>query len=167
METSGERPRLLLGLDVGTQSLRAALVDVHGRTVAFGIAPIETTYPQPTWAEQQPLAWWSAAVDAVRLALAKGNVDTRPGHRRSASTARPAPSWLRYRRRAAPPCPALDGPACFPRGSRDQRHRRSRLAVRLGPGLSRVDAAQGPLAQAKRAGCLRPCRSGSSNAPTG
>ena len=72
METLG-RGRLLLGLDVGTQSLRAALVDLQGRTVAFGVAPIETTYPRPTWAEQQPLAWWSAAAEAVRLALAQGN----------------------------------------------------------------------------------------------
>ena len=73
MATSQERPGLLLGLDVGTQSLRAALVDLQGRTVAFGVAPIETTYPRPTWAEQHPLAWWSAAETAVRLALAQAN----------------------------------------------------------------------------------------------
>jgi sugar (pentulose or hexulose) kinase len=41
---SGRRG-LLLGLDVGTQSLRAALVDRYGRTVAYGVSPIETTYP--------------------------------------------------------------------------------------------------------------------------
>jgi FGGY-family pentulose kinase len=62
---------LVLGLDVGTQSLRAALVDLHGRTVAFGVAPIETTYPRPTWAEQDPLQWWQGAKTAVRDALAK------------------------------------------------------------------------------------------------
>ena len=54
MKTVASRPPLLLGLDVGTQSLRAALIDAHGRTVAFGVAPIETTYPRPAWAEQQP-----------------------------------------------------------------------------------------------------------------
>jgi FGGY-family pentulose kinase len=73
METLGGRPRLLLGLDVGTQSLRAALVDLEGRTVAFGIAPIETTYPHPTWAEQEPLSWWSAAERAVGYVLAQGD----------------------------------------------------------------------------------------------
>src|SRR5262245_13286760 len=61
---------LVLGVDVGTQSLRAALVDLRGRTVAFGVAPIETTYPRPTWAEQSPAQWWSAACTAVRKALA-------------------------------------------------------------------------------------------------
>jgi FGGY-family pentulose kinase len=73
METAHSRQSYLLGLDVGTQSLRAALVDLHGRTVACGVAPIETTYPRPTWAEQQPIAWWSAARQAVLLALAQGN----------------------------------------------------------------------------------------------
>lgn len=74
MEMPGGRPQFLLGLDVGTQSLRAALVDLEGRTIAFGVAPIETTFPRPTWAEQQPLSWWSAAKQAVGLALAQGDV---------------------------------------------------------------------------------------------
>ena len=59
----------LLGLDVGTQGLRAALVDPSGRTVAYGVSPIETRFPRPTWAEQDPSSWWSAAVRAVRQAL--------------------------------------------------------------------------------------------------
>jgi FGGY-family pentulose kinase len=73
METFRTRHQFLLGLDVGTQSLRAALVDLQGSTVAFGIAQIETTYPHPTWAEQQPLAWWLAAQKAVNLALSQAN----------------------------------------------------------------------------------------------
>jgi FGGY-family pentulose kinase len=75
MTTNSVRPRLFLGLDAGTQSLRAALVDSHGHTVSFGVAPIETTYPRPTWAEQQPLQWWSAAATAVRRAFGEGNID--------------------------------------------------------------------------------------------
>jgi FGGY-family pentulose kinase len=75
MESLGRRPPLLLGLDVGTQSLRAALVDLQGYTVAFGVAPIETTYPHPTWAEQQPHSWWSAAKHALGAALAQGSAE--------------------------------------------------------------------------------------------
>ncbi|MGE3820624.1 MAG: ribulokinase [Isosphaeraceae bacterium] len=63
-----------LGLDVGTQSLRAALVDLSGRTLAFGVSPIETHYPQPGWAEQSPARWWEAAQVAVRKALEEGKV---------------------------------------------------------------------------------------------
>ena len=62
---------LLLGLDVGTQGLRAALVDLGGRNVAFGVAPLETTYSRPGWAEQDALGWWTAAKSAVALALAE------------------------------------------------------------------------------------------------
>ncbi|MDG3002706.1 FGGY-family carbohydrate kinase [Paludisphaera mucosa] len=62
---------IVLGLDVGTQSLRAALVDLDGKTVAYGVEPIETTYPRPSWAEQQPRDWWRAAKAATRAALAK------------------------------------------------------------------------------------------------
>jgi FGGY-family pentulose kinase len=74
MEARRHREPLVLGLDVGTQSLRAALVDLEGHTVAFGVAPIETTYPAPTWAEQQPESWWQAAAEAVRLALSHGGI---------------------------------------------------------------------------------------------
>jgi FGGY-family pentulose kinase len=72
--STGDSP-LVLGIDVGTQSLRAALVDLKGRTVAFAVAPIATAYPRPAWAEQQPLDWWRAAQQAVRQALAEGGVD--------------------------------------------------------------------------------------------
>jgi FGGY-family pentulose kinase len=64
----------VLGLDVGTQSLRAAVVDLQGRTVAFGVQPIETRYPHPAWAEQDPNQWWAAARTAVGQALAQGGV---------------------------------------------------------------------------------------------
>jgi FGGY-family pentulose kinase len=64
----------LLGLDAGTQSLRAAVVDLTGRTVAFGVSPIETTYPQPSWAEQDPRRWWTAAREAIGTALGRGGV---------------------------------------------------------------------------------------------
>ena len=94
MGTSGERPRLLLGLDVGTQSLRAALVDLQGRTVAFGVAQIETTYPRPTWAEQHPLAWWSAATQAVGLPWPRRTRQPSKSSA-SASTAQPALLWRR------------------------------------------------------------------------
>src|SRR5262245_52552132 len=65
---------LFLGLDVGTQSLRAALIDLHGVTVAFATSPLDTTHPQPGWAEQDANRWWQAACAAVPEALASANV---------------------------------------------------------------------------------------------
>ena len=61
---------------------------------------------------------------------------------------------LRRRGRSALSGAALDGPAFLPRGGGHQRDRRPGPAVRLGPGLARVDAAQGALAQAEQARAL-------------
>lgn len=62
---------LFLGLDVGTQSVRAALFDSQGTCSAFGVAPLITTHPMPAWAEQDPDQWWASAVIAVKEALVK------------------------------------------------------------------------------------------------
>jgi FGGY-family pentulose kinase len=60
---------LFLGIDVGTQSLRAALFDDSGACRAFATGTIDTAYPQPGWAEQEPAQWWRAARSAVPEAL--------------------------------------------------------------------------------------------------
>lgn len=65
---------LFLGLDVGTQSLRAALFDLAGNCRAFAVEPIETWHPQPGWAEQDASQWWHVACKAVPLALERAHV---------------------------------------------------------------------------------------------
>jgi len=60
-----------LGLDVGTQSLRAALFDVQGICRGYATAPMDTYHPQPAWAEQDALQWWQAACQAVPAALTR------------------------------------------------------------------------------------------------
>jgi FGGY-family pentulose kinase len=62
---------LFLGLDVGTQSVRAALFDPQGNCRGYGVSPLDTFYPQPSWAEQEPQQWWQAARAAVPQALEK------------------------------------------------------------------------------------------------
>jgi FGGY-family pentulose kinase len=66
---------LFLGLDVGTQSFRAAVIDSAGNCRSFATSPINTTYPQPGWAEQNALEWWQAAKEAVPKALAKEQIN--------------------------------------------------------------------------------------------
>jgi len=60
----------ILALDEGTTSARAALYDDHGRRVAMESSPIECSYPQPGWVEQDADAIWRAQVDAARRTLA-------------------------------------------------------------------------------------------------
>jgi FGGY-family pentulose kinase len=61
---------LFLGLDVGTQSVRAALFDLMGTCRAFATSPLDTFHPYPGWAEQDANQWWPAARSAVPVALA-------------------------------------------------------------------------------------------------
>lgn len=57
-----------LGLDLGTSSLKAILVDQRQRVLASATVAIETARPQPLWSEQAPEDWWQATEQAV-LAL--------------------------------------------------------------------------------------------------
>ncbi len=65
---------LFLGIDVGTQSVRAAVFDAEGTLYALGTGPIETQYPQPGWAEQRPEDWWGGLIKAVAQALESGRI---------------------------------------------------------------------------------------------
>jgi xylulokinase len=67
--------RLLLGLDIGSSFVKAALVDADtGTLVAQASAPsteMAISAPQPGWAEQDPADWWTHAVAGARLAIAR------------------------------------------------------------------------------------------------
>src|SRR5262249_35146150 len=59
------------GLDVGTQSVRAALFDPAGECRGYSTSTLDTTHPRPTWAEQDPQQWWQATKAAVAGAMTK------------------------------------------------------------------------------------------------
>jgi xylulokinase len=62
---------LLLGIDVGTSSVKAALVDQRGNLHAVGQAEYPLHHIRPAWVEQDPEDWWRGTGRAVREALAK------------------------------------------------------------------------------------------------
>lgn len=73
---------LWLGIDLGTQSLKAVLwrpaADGHGgEVVGEGSRPYGVRYPRPGWAEQSPTDWEAALAPAVAEALARARA--RPG----------------------------------------------------------------------------------------
>jgi sugar (pentulose or hexulose) kinase len=59
-----------LGLDVGTESARAALFGVDGHLLAEGRAGYPTRFPRPGRAEQDPAAVWDAVCAALGACLA-------------------------------------------------------------------------------------------------
>ena len=60
---------VLLGLDLGTTSARAVLIDQNGKILVSHAAEYPMTTVQPGWAEQDPEAWEVAAFDALRACV--------------------------------------------------------------------------------------------------
>ena len=59
---------LVLGVDVGSQSIKAVIVDEVGHVVSCGSSPMTMTHEHDGWAEQDPHAYCAALRDAVRAA---------------------------------------------------------------------------------------------------
>lgn len=57
---------MYLGIDVGTSSVKAVLIDENDKLIAQGSAPLMVSRPQPLWSEQAPNDWWDATVAAVQ-----------------------------------------------------------------------------------------------------
>jgi xylulokinase len=57
---------MYLGIDIGTSSVKAILMDEAGRVVDQASAPLPVSRPHPLWSEQQPADWWAATNGAVR-----------------------------------------------------------------------------------------------------
>ena len=64
----------VIGVDGGTESLRAFVFDLEGRPKASHATPYETAFPQPGWAEQNPEDWWQALGQSVQGAMAGAGI---------------------------------------------------------------------------------------------
>ncbi|MFM2087976.1 MAG: hypothetical protein RLZZ237_2845 [Pseudomonadota bacterium] len=60
---------LTLAIDVGTGSVRAALVDASGRVLSIAAHEHDQIVPAFGWSEQRPQDWWNGMVSAVRTVL--------------------------------------------------------------------------------------------------
>ena len=59
---------LVLGVDVGSQSIKAVVVEEGGDVVSRGSAPLTMIHEHDGWADQDPYAYCTALRDAVRAA---------------------------------------------------------------------------------------------------
>jgi xylulokinase len=57
--------QVFLGIDVGTSGVKAILVATSGEVVAASTTPLTMATPRPGWAEQDPAAWWQAALASI------------------------------------------------------------------------------------------------------
>ncbi|HEY0937690.1 MAG TPA: FGGY family carbohydrate kinase, partial [Trebonia sp.] len=65
----GTSPACALGLDLGTSSAKAVVVDTAGRVLAQASAGYAVTSAQPGYAESEPGDWWSAVTACAREAV--------------------------------------------------------------------------------------------------
>ena len=64
----------VIGIDGGTESLRASVFDLTGRRMGSAAAPYATQFAPGARAEQNPEDWWQAIGETVRRAVAESGV---------------------------------------------------------------------------------------------
>ena len=64
----------LLGIDLGTSGLKAAIFDLDGTLLGLGRSASSYVAGPTGWAEQDPRTWWSGCCEAVQMALARAGV---------------------------------------------------------------------------------------------
>ncbi|HGN2345999.1 TPA: xylulokinase [Proteus mirabilis] len=57
---------MYLGLDLGTSSVKAIIMNEQGDVVASHSIPLTFSRPHPQWSEQDPQAWWRATDEAIK-----------------------------------------------------------------------------------------------------
>jgi xylulokinase len=62
---------LLLGIDAGTSSVKAVLLDLSGDLCAISTVEYPLHHLQSGWVEQDPEDWWQATCKAIRESLEK------------------------------------------------------------------------------------------------
>src|SRR5260221_183516 len=63
---------MYIGLDIGTSSVKAVLIDGAQRIVASRTAPLEVSRPHTGWSEQEAESWWTACEQTME-GLARGH----------------------------------------------------------------------------------------------
>jgi len=64
----------LMGIDIGTQSTRAAVIDLEGRVIASASTAQDMQTPRPGWAQQDPQIWWDSTINNIRKAIQQAGI---------------------------------------------------------------------------------------------
>ena len=64
----------LIGVDGGTEGIRAGVFDTTGKPLAYASMNYQTNFPYPGWAEQDPRDWWKALSVSVRKAIQESGI---------------------------------------------------------------------------------------------
>ncbi|HZD58813.1 MAG TPA: FGGY family carbohydrate kinase, partial [Anaerolineales bacterium] len=64
-------PSLLMGVDLGTSGIKALLLEPEGDVLGLAAKEYPLEMPHAGWAEQNPEAWYQAAIETMGAALAQ------------------------------------------------------------------------------------------------
>lgn len=67
----------IIGIDIGTGSVRAGLYDLHGASLCFSSYSLVTHTFSSGWAEQDPSEWWKGICVTIRQVLAESCVSAK------------------------------------------------------------------------------------------
>src|SRR5919202_6777601 len=68
---------MLLGLDLGTSSVKALRLAEDGSVLGEGSASYAVRAPRPGWAESSPEDWWAAVLEATGAAVGRRGAEVR------------------------------------------------------------------------------------------
>ena len=63
---------MYLGIDIGTSSVKAVVVDEDQRVLARASAPLTVSRPHDLWSEEDPEDWWAAVGTDGRRSARRG-----------------------------------------------------------------------------------------------
>jgi xylulokinase len=67
--------KYVIAHDVGTSSIKTALINAEGEVIAHRTSPYSFTYPQPGWVEQNPEDYWNGSVINTRKVLNESKIN--------------------------------------------------------------------------------------------
>ncbi|TXT66206.1 MAG: hypothetical protein BAJALOKI3v1_40016 [Promethearchaeota archaeon] len=63
----------ILGIDLGTQTIKAALLEPDGKVLGLAKKAQKVDSPHPGWAQQQPKLWWQRIKESIQILIKQFN----------------------------------------------------------------------------------------------
>lgn len=65
----------ILAIDIGTQSIRAGIINTHGKILAVSQLQQDVFSPFPNWAQQKPKIWWDLTKKVISNLINESEID--------------------------------------------------------------------------------------------
>ena len=66
---------IVLAIDAGTTGVRSMFFDTRGNVLGRAYAEYQSSFPNPSWVEQDAESWWATSCETIRAALSETGLD--------------------------------------------------------------------------------------------